>query len=281
MLIELLQNEDELTEAERELARYIVVHVDTVKEMTVRGLAEKAFVSPPTVSRLCQKAGMKNWADFKVRLAMECTENYQEMMCVDSNFPFEATDNPREIVNKLSQLTVAHTRAAAERIDIGMMNRAVDAISSRRTIDIYGRGLSLSAAEEFAEKMLRIGHPTTILKGDTRQYYQAVTSTADQFAIMISHSGQSDRLKNVAKLLHQNQVPLLLVTGNRISPLIRYATFVGYIDSAEDLRMNQKMERFGVQTVIHFILDVLYALTFSRNYSHNIATAKAQNEQQQ
>lgn len=280
MLIELLQNEDELTEAERELARYILAHVDTVKEMTVRGLAEKAFVSPPTVSRLCQKAGMKSWGDFKVHLATEFTENYREMMQVDSNFPFGVGDSPREIVDKIAQLNVRHTLTAKDNIDFATMEKAVDAIAGRREIDIYGRGVSLSAAEEFAEKMLRIGHPTTILKGDTRQYYQAVTSTADQFAMIISHSGQSEHLKRVAKLLRDRDVPLLLITGSRLSPMVRYATFVSYIHSEEELGMQQKMERFGVQTVIHFILDVLYALTFSRNYSQNIAAVRQQGEQQ-
>lgn len=56
MLIEFLQNKEGLTETERNLSDYILTHVDTVKEMTVRQLAEATYVSPPTVSRLCQKA---------------------------------------------------------------------------------------------------------------------------------------------------------------------------------------------------------------------------------
>lgn len=278
MLIELLQNKEGFTETERNLSDYILSHVDTVKEMTVRKLAEAAYVSPPAVSRLCQKAGMKGWGDFRVRLATECTEAYREMIKVDSNFPFKPEDSSGEIVDKLAQLTIRHILAAKENIDFSVMNQAADAICSRRTIDIYGEGMSLTSAEEFAEKVLRIGHPAVIIKGNTEQYYHSVTSTPDQFAIVISYSGRLDFLIKTIKSLRKRHTPTLLITGNRLSPMIRYANYTSYIHSAEELEMKLKMERFGVQTAIHFILDTLYAHVFLRNYTKNIASVKEQGE---
>ena len=278
MLIELLQNKEGFTETERNLSDYILTHVDTVKEMTVRKLAEAAYVSPPAVSRLCQKAGIKSWGDFKIRLATECTETYREMIKVDSNFPFKPKDSSREIVDKLAQLTIQHTLAAKENIDYSVMNRAADAICKRRTIDIYGEGMSLTSAEEFAEKMLRIGHPAMIIKGNTEQHYHSLTSTADQFAIMISYSGRWDYLIKIVKSLRDRNTPMLLIMGNRLSPMIRYANYTSYIHSAEELEMKLKMERFGVQTAIHFILDILYTHVFLRNYPQNIASVKEQGE---
>ena len=280
MLIELLQNKEGFTETECNLSDYILTHMDIVKEMTVRKLAEAAYVSPPAVTRLCQKIGMKSWGDFKIRLATECTEAYHEMIKVDSNFPFDPKDSSREIVDKLAQITIQHTLAAKENIDFAMMNRVADAICQRRTIDIYGEGMSLTAANEFAEKMLRIGHPSIVIKGNTEQYYHSVTSTKNQFAIVISYSGKQDFLIKIVKSLHEAHTPILLITGNRLSPMVRYANYTSYIHSSEELDMKLKMERFGVQTAIHFILDTLYAYVFLRNYSQNIKSVKEQGEHQ-
>ena len=269
MLIELLQNEENLTETEQELSRYILAHLDTVTEMTVRQLADAAFVSPPMVSRLCRKLGTKGWNDFKVRLATECAEAYQAMMDVDSNFPVAAGDSLRQIADKIAQLSIQHILAAKDNLDFAVIHQAIEAICKRRIIDIYGEGMSAVSGAEFSEKMLRIGYMTAIFRDYTTQYYHASASTDAHFAIVISHSGLSGSIIRIIQILSRRKVPVLLITGNHLSPMVKYADYVCYIHSAEELDMQQKIERFGVQTVIHYILDVIYAGTFSQNYHKN------------
>lgn len=59
MIIEKLQEKLGFTSTEELLANYILTHADDVTQMTVREVADAVFVSPSTVSRLCQKLGVE------------------------------------------------------------------------------------------------------------------------------------------------------------------------------------------------------------------------------
>lgn len=274
MIIEKLQEKSGFTSTEELLANYILSHSDSVTKMTVRELADAAFVSPPTVSRLCQKLGLDGFSRFKVAFSAECTEVYQKMRQVDDNYPFSSSDTPKEIVDKLSKLSVYHILAAQENIDYDVLGKAARAICARKFVDVYGMGLSLYSAFGFAEKMTRIGYVTTVNQDYAQQVYRAAISTKDQFAIVISHSGKMSKTLKVIQRLHEQKVPTLLITGNRVSPMIQYATYVGYIYSAESLSMQDKLDSFGSQTALHFLLDCLFAVIFQRKYDEHIATSQ-------
>ena len=274
MIIEKLEQKEGLTNTEKLLAKYILGHAEEVLKMTIRQLAEAAFVSPPTVSRLCQKLETDGFSHFKVLFSTECTEVYQKMKQIDDSYPFDETDSPKEIVNKLSKLSIYHILAAQENMDYNTLNRVAKAICARKFIDVYGLGLSLTSAYGFSEKMTRIGYPTTIIQDYGKQGYRAAISSKEQFAIVISHSGKMKQTFKIIRRLHERSVPTLLITGNRISPMIPYATYVLYIYSTESIAMQEKLDSFGSQIAIHFLLDCLFSVVFGYKYTEHMATSQ-------
>lgn len=159
-------------------------------------------------------------------------------------------------------------------MDYHTLVKAAKAICARKFVDVYGLGLSLSSAFAFSEKMTRIGYVTTIIQGYGQQVYRTAISTKDQFAIVISHSGKMSKSLKVIKRLHERKVPTLLITGNRISPMIRYATYVCFIYSAESWAMQEKMDSFGSQVSFHFLLDCLFSVVFSCKYEEHMAISQ-------
>lgn len=203
------------------LADYILSHAEKITEMTIRELADAAFVSPPTVSRLCQKLGVDKFTQFKVIFSKECTDVYRKMRQVDENYPFSSEDKPEEIVDKLANLSAYHILAMQEHMDYQTIKRVAKAICNKKMIDVYGIGVSLQNAFAFSEKMTRIGYTTTIVQDSGQQVYRAAVSGKDQFAIVISHSGKTSLELKVIKRLHERKIPTLLITGNHISPMIQ------------------------------------------------------------
>lgn len=59
-LIDKLERQQDLTEAERELALYILSHADEVTGMGISELAERSFTSNATIVRLCRKLGSRH-----------------------------------------------------------------------------------------------------------------------------------------------------------------------------------------------------------------------------
>lgn len=58
-LIERLERQQDLTDAERELALFILAHTEDVSSMSIAELAESSFTSNATTVRLCRKLGLK------------------------------------------------------------------------------------------------------------------------------------------------------------------------------------------------------------------------------
>lgn len=270
MLIEKLQAAQDFTANEKQLAKYVLEHADAVSGMTVRALAGATFVSPSTVTRMCQKLGFDNYSGFKVRLATECTELYQKLGEVDANYPFEEKDTPQQVVDKLAKLSIGHILAVQENMDYNTMSRVVRGLRRSKSIDFYGVGASLSCAFSFMENMLRIGYSTNIRRDFADQRYHACVSDHTNFAIVVSYSGLSPIPLQIIQLLHERKVPTLLLTANSISPMKQYATFVLPIYSSENFATMNKLDTSGSKTAIRYLLDCLFALVFIDDYQKHM-----------
>jgi DNA-binding MurR/RpiR family transcriptional regulator len=65
--------EGDLSAAERRVAAAVAADYEATTRMTIGGLAERAGVSQPSVTRFCRSVGCASFSDFKVRLATTLT----------------------------------------------------------------------------------------------------------------------------------------------------------------------------------------------------------------
>lgn len=68
---------DQLFDAEKKIAKYILNNPKEVVDMTVSELAETSDVSIASVSRFCRKVGLKGFAQLKVSLAQELVDTHK------------------------------------------------------------------------------------------------------------------------------------------------------------------------------------------------------------
>ena len=69
---------DQLFDAEKKIAKYILNNHKLVVDMTVSELAKASDVSVASVSRFCRKVGLKGFHQLKIGLAKEMVETYGE-----------------------------------------------------------------------------------------------------------------------------------------------------------------------------------------------------------
>lgn len=281
MIIEKLQACKDFTSTERDLAGYILEHAETVVNLNIRELAQAALVSPPTVSRLCHKIGLDGYNSFKVQLAAEHQELTHRMQQVDMNYPFQEGDNLKEIADKLADLSVEQIRAANRNLDYITLSKVVRAICVRRRVLLIGQGLSYDVTNSFAERMTRIGY-TVISSPDIgiQLSHAYLDDPKSGVAIAISHSGLTKDIVRTVEALHRNRLPTLLITGNPVSPMSACADWVCCLNSTESLTMEGKIDCFGFQTAVHYLLDCLYSMVFADDYRKNMEKARLVNHEQ-
>lgn len=74
MLIEKLEQGENFTNNEREVARYILENPDKVPGMSSEELARASFTSKATVVRLSQKLGLTGYQELRLRLVEEMNQ---------------------------------------------------------------------------------------------------------------------------------------------------------------------------------------------------------------
>lgn len=277
MIIERLEKQEDLTTSEKMLAEYILKNMDLACSMKLRDLAEAVFVSPPTVSRLCKKLGVDDFNQFKIILAKECSEINQKIRGIDGNYPFSSMDTPRTISSILSRLAIEQIVATTDQIDLAVLHKVASEIIKRQNIDIYSIGSSAASCEGFVEKMENIGYHVNLIKDVMRMVNRARCNVPMAFSIVVSHSGITPSTLKTIRCLHKNKVSALLITANPYSEMIAYADYVLFTSSKEKLLQTEKIDTFAAQYAIHFILDCIYSVVFSRNFDKNLGKVHHRN----
>lgn len=270
MLIEVMKRKEGFTANEALLSGYILENIDDFPSYSLRELADKAFVSPPTVSRFCTKLGCKNFSDFKVKLVSEYVERKKQISYIDYNMPINKEESPKQIVNSLSKLFIDALNTAVRDFDYETIDKVAREIEKYKFIDIYASGMSNAVAHVFAEKMTRIGYITTVA-AESQKYIRAKQSDKDKvFAIVITYSNETTVAKRCVDYLCEAGVKKLLITGNKYGSSTPKSEYRYYMVSDEQILMNDKQDAFGEIMMLYFILDSLYSIIFQKNYEKNL-----------
>ena len=141
MLLEKLQEHKNFTAHEKDVAEYILSHLDQISELSVGELAKASYTSKATVVRLSQKLGLNGFQDLKITLTAEINQKKRIDQLL-ANEPVTAESTYDDIVKTLPALydkAVTNTRLS---LDKNSMKRISQVLQKAECIDIYGTGIS-------------------------------------------------------------------------------------------------------------------------------------------
>ena len=70
-LIQQLKQAQDFTEREKDIARFVLEHPETIENMSSRELGHQTFTSAASVTRFCQKLGVKGFPEFKIKFVSD------------------------------------------------------------------------------------------------------------------------------------------------------------------------------------------------------------------
>ncbi|MBL8327526.1 MAG: SIS domain-containing protein [Rubrivivax sp.] len=245
-----------LPPAEQRVARLLLSDARSFASLPVAELAERAQVSKPTVVRFCRSVGYEGLADFKLKLAGS----------VNEGVPFvhravDADDKPGELIikvidNAVSALLKYRNAAAPHAIE-----RAVEALAqagrSGRRIEFYGVGNSGIVAQDAQHKFFRLGVSAHAINDGHVQVMSATMLKTGDCAVIISNSGRSRDLVDVADIALRKGATVIVITASG-SPLAHLAQQPGHILLAAD--HPEDWDRYSpmVSRLLHLmIIDIL------------------------
>jgi RpiR family carbohydrate utilization transcriptional regulator len=210
-----------LPPAEQRVARLLLADARSFATLPVSELAERSHVSKPTVVRFCRSIGYDGLADFKRKLAGSVNEGVPFVhRAVDED------DKAGDIVVKVIDNAVAAMLRYRNAAAVQSVERAIAALveagRSGRRIEFYGVGNSGIVAQDAQHKFFRLGVIAAAVSDGHVQVMSATMLKPGDCAVIISNSGRSRDLLDVAEIARRKGATMIAITASG-SPLAHEA----------------------------------------------------------
>lgn len=254
----------DISETDEQIATTILELRYEIESKTIRQVASQALVSPASVIRFSKALGFKGFDEFKKEYLKELMYLDASPSDVDANVPFMANDSPLSIANKIAAL---HEHAVSDTkllLTPEVLNKLRALLENVSSIHVFSQGTLLNDAESFREKMMKVGMFVSIPSNLNFQQYEAGCLRKDDLAIILSYSGETSSILQVARILRARKVTIVSLTSLGENSLAKLSDYVLHLATREQLIDN--IGDFEIHVSAKYLLDVIYSLYFSNNY---------------
>ncbi len=263
------KNLDTFSKSERKVAEAILASPQTAIHSSIANLAKIAEVSEPTVNRFCRRLDTKGFPDFKLHLAQSLANGTPYV-----NRNVNEDDGPEAYTSKIFESTMACLNAAKNGLDINLINRAVDVLTQANKISFFGLGASSSVAHDALNKFFRFNIPVSCFDDVVMQRMSCINCTEGDVIVLISHTGRTKPLVEVAQLARENDAFVIALTAAD-SPLAEQSNLVLSLGVPEDTYIYMPMSSRIAQLVLIDVLTTGFTLRRGAKFRDNLKRVKA------
>lgn len=241
---------DQLFDAEKKIAKYILNNPKEVVDMTVSELAETSDVSIASVSRFCRKVGLKGFAQLKISLAQELVDTHKSGE-VSNEISLE--DIPQSLQNILAN-KITELKQTVNLINTDEFKEVLECIKDASRVQVVAVGNTIPVAIDAAFKFNELGIPTTAGTIWETQLSYSFTLGKGDVLIAISNSGESDKVLEAVKIANKNGAKTLGITNSAHSAIGEEVQYRITTATREKLFLDEFcFSRVSAMTVIEII----------------------------
>ncbi len=257
---------DQLFDAEKKIAKFILNHHKEVVDMTVSELAEASDVSVASVSRFCRKVGLKGFHQLKIGLAQEMVESYGEGATSNDIL---LDDIPQSLQNILAN-KIEELKQTVNQIDPKSFETILGLLKNAKRVQVMAVGNTIPVAIDAAFKFNELGIPTTAGTIWETQLSYAYTLQEGDVLLAISNSGESNKVLEAVEIVNANGGTTIGITNSPQSAIGEEVQYHITTATREKLFLDEFcFSRVSATTVI----EILFLfLTVSIKNSHNTMT---------
>jgi len=221
---------------------------DAATSSSIASLARKAGVSEPSVNRFCKRFNAAGFPDFKIKLAKSLVSGVRFV-----NRNVNPDDEVSGYTPKIFDSTINNLALVRDSISHGRVNQVVDKLIQARRIYFFGLGASGSVARDAENKFFRFNLPVSFHDDVLMQRMLASTGTTGDVFFIISHTGRTKEVVEVAEIARNNGSTVIGLTAPG-SPLARISSVTLDVEVPENTDEYMPM----TSRIVHLvILDVL------------------------
>ncbi|WP_426767874.1 MurR/RpiR family transcriptional regulator [Erwinia aphidicola] len=259
---------ENLSKSERKVAEVILASPATAMHSSIALLARAADVSEPTVNRFCHRLDANGFPDFKLQLAQSLANGTPY---VSRNV--EQDDSVESYSGKIFESAMAGLDRVKQSLDVNAVNRAVDLLTQSKKIAFFGLGASAAVAHDAMNKFFRFNVPVIYSDDIVMQRMSCMNSGEGDVMVLISHTGRTKSMVELAMLARENDATVLAITSPG-SPLAREATLALTLDVPEDTDIYMPMVSRLAQLTLIDVLATGFTLRRGAKFRDNLKRVK-------
>ncbi|GAA3401768.1 MurR/RpiR family transcriptional regulator [Paenibacillus hodogayensis] len=248
-----------LNPKEQALAAFIAEHPQLVVRMSITELADQSQTSAATVSRFCKSFHTGGFSGLKMQLATElalqpAADSYQDIV---------AGNTLESIVSAMETNHIRSISDTSRLLDPRQLEKAIAALHGAGQIDVYGVATSGVVAQDFYQKLVRVGKKATAFSDPHMQITSASGLGEGDTAFAISYSGETPETIDALRCAKERGAVTVSLTKYGPSTLSALADIPLYTSSLEEgMRRGDMASRIAQLHVIDILFTGLISESF-------------------
>lgn len=263
-----LETLNTLSNNEKEVAKYLLLHKDNIKHLSITEISNKTYTSPSTTVRLAQKLGYNGWIELKEAFYEENKYLESRFIEIDPNIPFNKNNTIQDISAIIASLLKDSIDDTKELLKHDDLQKSVLALDKANNIYIFAITNTASITYDFQYKMKYLYKKVHIIDNPELFLFTLPIIKEDDCCIFISYSGETFEIFNLGKYLKNRKFKAISITSIGDNSLLSLTDYHLYIATRE--KLSSKIGHYVSNESIHYLLDVLYSCIFSLNYDDNM-----------
>jgi DNA-binding MurR/RpiR family transcriptional regulator len=251
--------------SEQRIADILLNSFDFAVNASIIELAERAEVSPPTVTRFCRRLGCQSFADFKVNLARTAYVGVRYLNPETKST--DPADVATDVITKAQNALFMLHRS----LDAAVLDKVADRLARAEMVYAFGSGGNSSMiASEVQNRLFRLGSRVTVSNDHGMQLMLTAAARPNDVLIGSSFSGRNAELVKCFALARENGITTIALTQSD-SVVAQAAELVIGIDLPEgDNIFRPTSTRFAYLAVV----DTIASLVAYRNRKQSLVTLR-------
>ena len=265
---------ESMTQADRQIAQFIIDHPERMLTLSSAALAEATGRSQSSVVKFSQKLGYGGYQQLKLAVNKAKALEWHAPGGVIHG-TIDTSDSYVTILQKLIGSKLLSMRETLAANNEHTIDSAVDALVNGRKVQLAGVGASSLVAKDFSYKLLKLGR-TVLIESDSHiQISNASALNEADVLLALSHSGRSLETLRIAEVAKQRGATVISMTGLQPNPLLGLADIHLFTVADEERVRSSAITSRDAQLML---MDMLFILLVrrqadSQDYIHNSETA--------
>ncbi|MCD7736041.1 MAG: MurR/RpiR family transcriptional regulator [Lachnospiraceae bacterium] len=253
-LIRMQQNN--FTDTQNKIASYILDNPEKVISTSISELASACNSGVSSISRFCRSIGFIGYQDFRVAMAQSLVDKEKNENNKDADSTSFFQDNAKHIFEG-NMNALKETYALIKEDDYKL---AASYMLEAEKICFFGIGASYNVAQEGYFKLMRLTNKIALNMDVHAQYAFAVHMSEKDVAIIVSGSGSTKTIVEIAKLVKKTGCKIILISQFIKSPITKYVDVT--LLWADNRRLEHEGKNFSIEIGPYYVMDMLLTQYF-------------------